>query len=100
MGSSYCCYEANDNRKYEHSNTFGLVTSATSNVVWAADDEVRQPVARSIGAGKVVAGAGEEVLCWDIKKGELLSRWRDSKCSAEITAILCSTVDHDIYAVG
>lgn len=45
-------------------------------------------------------GADEEVLCWDLKKGELLGRWKDSDCSAEVTVIARSRADPDIYAVG
>ena len=45
-------------------------------------------------------GADEEVLCWDLKKGELLGRWKDSSCSAEVTVIARSSADADIYAVG
>lgn len=45
-------------------------------------------------------GADEEVLCWDLKKGELLGRWKDSNCSAEVTVIARSRADPDIYAVG
>lgn len=44
--------------------------------------------------------ANEEVLCWDIKKGELLSRWRDENCKAQVTAIAQSKTDQDIFAVG
>ena len=47
-----------------------------------------------------MAAAEEEVLCWDIKKGELLSRWRDPSCNAQVTAIIQSRTDPDIYAVG
>lgn len=45
-------------------------------------------------------GADEEVLCWDLKKGELLGRWKNSNCSAEVTVIARSNADPDIYAVG
>ena len=45
-------------------------------------------------------GANEEVFCWDVKKGELLGRWKDNNCSAEITVIARSSADPDIYAVG
>lgn len=80
--------------KYEHSKSFGLVTSTTSNIVWT-------PNARSsTSAGQVVVAANEEVLTWDIKKGELLSRWRDEKCTAQVTAITQSKVDKDVFAVG
>ena len=53
-----------------------------------------------MGAGKAIVGADEEVLCWDVKKGELLARWKDSNCSAEVTVIARSRADPDIYAVG
>lgn len=45
-------------------------------------------------------GADEEVLSWDIKKGELLGRWKDSNCKAEVTTIKQSSVDSEVYAVG
>jgi hypothetical protein len=45
-------------------------------------------------------GADEEVLCWDVKKGELLGRWKDKDCGAEVTVITRSKTDPDIYAVG
>lgn len=40
------------------------------------------------------------MLCWDIKKGELLSRWVDDKCKFQVTAIAQSKTDPDIFAVG
>lgn len=45
-------------------------------------------------------GANEEVLCWDVKKGELLSRWQDKDCRAEVTCIAQSDTDPDVFAVG
>ncbi|MCJ1378226.1 hypothetical protein MMC17_001323 [Xylographa soralifera] len=86
--------------KYEHSKTFGLITSATSNAVWSADDHAPNASSRSTGGGRAVVGADEEVLCWDVKKGELLGRWKDSGCNAEVTTIAHSKTDPDIYAVG
>jgi U3 small nucleolar RNA-associated protein 12 len=80
-------------RKFEHSKTFGLVTSASSNAIWVPDD-------RQTGAGRAVVGAGEEALCWDIKKGELLGRWKDSSCKAQVAVIAQSKTDEDIFAVG
>ena len=44
--------------------------------------------------------ADEEVLCWDVKKGELLSRWKDNQCNSAVTAIARSTADPDVYAAG
>lgn len=86
-------------RKFEHSNTFGLVTSASSNAIWARDD-VLSGAARKTGAGRAFVGASEEVLSWDVKKGELLGRWRDASCKAQVTAITQSKTDEDIFAVG
>ncbi|KAL3424794.1 WD domain-containing protein [Phlyctema vagabunda] len=84
--------------KYEHAKTFGLVNSSTANVVWSAD--ASSTTSRSTGSGRAVTAANEEVLCWDIKKGELISRWRDEACKSQVTAIVQSKTDQDIYAVG
>jgi U3 small nucleolar RNA-associated protein 12 len=80
-------------RKFEQSKTFGIVNSSSSNIVWTAD-------ASRTGAGRAVAAANEEVLCWDIKKGELLSRWHDPKCKYQVTTIAQSKADPDVFAVG
>ncbi|PGG96806.1 hypothetical protein AJ80_09778 [Polytolypa hystricis UAMH7299] len=85
--------------KFEPSKTFGLVTSGSSNVVWTKDEGAAS-AAQQTGAGRAVVSAGEEVICWDIKKGELLSKWRDTDCNAQVTAISHSAVDKDIFAVG
>lgn len=85
--------------KFEHSNTFGLVASASSNAIWAKDEQTAG-AGRQTGAGRAVVGAGEAVLCWDVKKGELLGRWRDSACRAPVTVVAQSQTDEDIFAVG
>ncbi|KAE8387663.1 hypothetical protein ETB97_000636 [Aspergillus alliaceus] len=85
--------------KFEHSKTFGLVASATSNAIWARDD-VFAGAARQTGSGRAIVGAGEEVLCWDIKKGELLGKWKDSSCKAQVSVVTQSKTDEDIFAVG
>ena len=87
-------------RKYEHSKTFGLITSASSNSVWSPDEQISNASTRSTGAGRAIVGANEEILCWDVKKGELLGRWKDPGCTAEATVIVQSKTDPDIYAVG
>ncbi|KAI9762387.1 MAG: hypothetical protein M1835_008037, partial [Candelina submexicana] len=86
--------------KYEHSNTFGLINSATSNTLWTPDDDATKSSTRKTGAGRAVVAANEEVLCWDVKKGELLSRWRDNDCKAEVTAVAQSKALPDLFAVG
>ncbi|KAH0558774.1 hypothetical protein GP486_004587 [Trichoglossum hirsutum] len=85
--------------KYEHSKTFGLITSASSNVVWVSDNHGGGSF-RNTGAGYAFVATNESVLCWDLKKGELLSRWQDKACKAEVTVITQSRADADIVAVG
>jgi U3 small nucleolar RNA-associated protein 12 len=80
--------------KYEHSKSFGLVASGTSDLLWTPNDR------SSTSAGQAVVAANEEVLTWDIKKGELLNRWKDENCSAQVTAIAQSKTDKDVFAVG
>jgi U3 small nucleolar RNA-associated protein 12 len=77
-----------------------VVASATSNIVWASEETSQANATRSASSGRAYAAASEEVLCWDVKKGELLSRWRDSACTAEVTVICRSDVDPDVFAVG
>jgi U3 small nucleolar RNA-associated protein 12 len=81
--------------KYEPEQSFGLVNSPVANVLSVQDGS-----SRTSGAGHAVVGANEEVFRWDLKKGELLSRWRDSSCTAQVTIITRSSVDRDLYAVG
>jgi U3 small nucleolar RNA-associated protein 12 len=81
-------------RKFEHAKSFGTIASSTANIVWATKDKT------GTGAGQAILAANEEVLCWDIKKGELLSRWKDEKCTAPVTAIAQSKSDKDVFAVG
>ncbi|POR30842.1 U3 small nucleolar RNA-associated protein 12 [Tolypocladium paradoxum] len=80
--------------KYEHAKSFGAVATSTSNIVWTSRDRT------GTGAGQAVVAANEEVLCWDIKKGELLSRWRDERCTVPVTSIAQSKTDKDVFAVG
>ncbi|KAI5926133.1 WD domain-containing protein [Camillea tinctor] len=80
--------------KYEHAKSFGLVTSSTSNILWSSKD------GSSTSAGQAVVAANEEVISWDIKTGDVINRWRDPKCSAQVTAIAQSKTDKDIFAVG
>ncbi|KAI4863895.1 WD40 repeat-like protein [Hypoxylon rubiginosum] len=80
--------------KYEHSNSFGLVTSSTSNIVWTQQNR------SSTGAGQAVVAANEELVCWDIKTGDVVERWKDEKCSAQVTAIAESKINEDLFAAG
>ncbi|KAF4555748.1 WD domain-containing protein 31 [Elsinoe fawcettii] len=86
-------------RRYEHTTAFGVVASPNSNIVWSSQDNYSGS-ARSTGAGRAHVGANEEVLCWDIKKGELLSRWRDRESKAEVTTLTQCTAQSELFAVG
>ena len=77
-----------------------MITSTSSNVVWTPDERVANTAHRASSAGKAIVGADEEVLCWDVKRGELLGRWKDSDFRAEVTTIAQSRADPEIYAVG
>lgn len=90
---------ADNPRKYEHSRTFALITSSSSNAVWTSGEQSLN-ISRNTGSGLAVVAANEEVLCWDIKKGELVSRWTASDCKAQVTAISQSKTDRDVFAVG
>ena len=76
-----------------------MIASASANVLWRPDEDV-SAASRSSRTGRAVVGANEEVLCWDLKKGELFSRWKDLSCTSEVTVIAHSSADPDIYAVG
>jgi U3 small nucleolar RNA-associated protein 12 len=91
---------ANGYSKYEQSDAFGVVATATSNIVWTSEGVTQSGSSRPAGAGRAYAAANEEVLCWDVKKGELLSRWRDASCTEQVTYICRNEVDPDVFAVG
>ncbi|MBE7180979.1 MAG: hypothetical protein INR71_07180, partial [Terriglobus roseus] len=73
------------------------MTSALSNAVWTSDTSTN---ARASGSGTAVVGANEDVLRWDVKKGELLGRWRDGDGTACVTALARSHADQDLFAAG
>ncbi|KAI9885196.1 MAG: hypothetical protein M1823_002999 [Watsoniomyces obsoletus] len=85
--------------KYEHARSFGVIASASANVVWTPEPALPRNT-KSTGGGRALVAANEEVLCWDVKKGELLSRWKDSSCRFPVTAIAQSKADLDVFAVG
>lgn len=45
-------------------------------------------------------GANEDVLIWDIKRGEVEGRWHATENRAQVTVISRSQADPDIFAVG
>ncbi|KAI9711391.1 MAG: hypothetical protein M1828_001936 [Chrysothrix sp. TS-e1954] len=89
--------------KYEQSHAFGTITTSTSNTIFVPPTSTSTPTSstsRTTSLGKAYTAANEEVLCWDIKTGELVSRWRDNACTAQVTAIARSKTDADVFAVG
>ncbi|KAK3996544.1 hypothetical protein QBC44DRAFT_150214 [Cladorrhinum sp. PSN332] len=80
--------------KFEPSKSFGVVASSTSNLVWTSKEK------SGTGAGQAIVASNEEVLVWDIKKGELLGRWWDETCKVPVTVIAQSKTDPDVFAVG
>ena len=85
-------------RKFEHSKTFGHICAGSSNLAWVPSKLLRGENAAS--AGTAIVGANEEVLCWDVKKGELVDRWVENGSTAQVTVIRQSRSDVDIFAVG
>ncbi len=83
--------------KFEPEQSFGVVASANSNLVWSSRGKA---AGAGTGAGQAIVAANEEVLVWDIKKGELLGRWRAENCRAKVSAIAQSRSDPDVFAVG
>lgn len=91
---------ANDSSKFEHSKSFGQVCSAAANSAWLPDETSANTTTKSSGAGRAVVGANEDVLVWDIKKRELLSRWSATENTSQVTVIVQSQIDKDVFAVG
>ncbi|KAK5113100.1 hypothetical protein LTR62_003679 [Meristemomyces frigidus] len=85
-------------RRFEPSHSFGTVCTASSNAVWTPD--ARTTTTRSTGAGRSYVGANEDVLCWDVKKGELLSRWHDTDNKSEVTVLSQCAAQSDLFAAG
>lgn len=81
--------------KFEQSSVFGQICGATSNTVFLPTT----PSDRST-AGRAVVGANEDVLVWDVKRGEVESRWHVVDNRSQVTVICRSHTDPDIFAVG
>ncbi|KAK5172170.1 beta transducin [Saxophila tyrrhenica] len=86
-------------RKYEPTQTFGTVCTASSNCIWTPSEPFAT-TARSTGAGRAYVGANEAVLGWDIKTGELLSRWHDTDNRSEVTCLSQCAAQPDLFAAG
>lgn len=75
--------------RHEPIAVFGLIASNTA---------VR-PVLSGDGKRAYVA-ALEDVLVWDVRRGELLSVWHELGVVAHVTALAISPTDPDLFAVG
>lgn len=89
-------------RKFEQSKTFGQICSASANVVWNPTNDHGSSTSKAsvAGAGHAIVSANEEVLTWDIKKGEILSRWGVDDNSAQVTVITRCDAAPELFAVG
>lgn len=90
-------------RKFEQSQAFGQVCSTASNCIWDSRTESDSTTSTSTsrtGAGRTFVGANEDILVWDIKRGELESRWHATNNRAQVTVICRSETDPDVFAVG
>ena len=88
-------------RRYEPAQAFGTVCTASSNAVWTSEAPgYSTNNARNTGAGRAYVGANEDVLCWDIKKGELLSTWHDKDSRSTVTALAQCAAQPDLFAAG
>ncbi|KJR81648.1 U3 small nucleolar RNA-associated protein 12 [Sporothrix schenckii 1099-18] len=90
--------------KFEPARSFGVVASGTSNLLWAGHSSTSftstSAASTTTGSGHAIVAANEDVLVWDMKKGELLSRWHDDKNTSQVTALAASRADRDVVAVG
>ncbi|KAK5070797.1 beta transducin [Lithohypha guttulata] len=85
--------------KFEQISTFGQICSTASNCIWDSKTEDEATTSRT-SAGRAFVGANEDVLVWDLKRGELESRWHVTDNRAQVTVIVRSQNDPDLFAVG
>lgn len=90
--------QADRPRKFEQSSSFGQICSTTSNCIWDPRTEDETPSKSS--AGRAYVGANEDVLTWNLKLGEVESRWHATNNRAQVTVIVRSQSDPDLFAVG
>ncbi|KAF2766931.1 WD repeat-containing protein-like protein [Teratosphaeria nubilosa] len=89
-------------RKYEPSHSFGTVCTAVSNALWtpSSSSSSSSRTTAGTGAGRGYVGANEDVLCWDIKTSELLSRWHDADNRSQVTCLAQCAAQPDLFAAG
>ncbi|KAH9840489.1 WD domain-containing protein [Teratosphaeria destructans] len=90
-------------RRYEASHTFGTVCTASCNILWTPSPpsaSSSRTTTTTTGAGRAYAGANDDVVCWDIKTSELLSRWHDSDNRSQVTCLAPCAAQPDVLAAG
>ncbi|KAG5513533.1 hypothetical protein PMAC_000965 [Pneumocystis sp. 'macacae'] len=83
---------------YEFGFSWGIIVSYQSNSVFIDDKEINELFKAK--NGLAVVPALEDVIIWDVKKGEEVFRWRDIDVKAETTVIKQNKADKLMFAVG
>ncbi|EMR11736.1 hypothetical protein PNEG_00170 [Pneumocystis murina B123] len=83
---------------YEFGFSWGIIASYLSNSVLVDDKEISEKFKAK--NGLAIVPALEDVIIWDIKKGEEVLRWSDFDCKVETTSIKRNMADKYMFAVG
>ncbi|CCJ29087.1 unnamed protein product, partial [Pneumocystis jirovecii] len=83
---------------YEFGFSWGIIVSYQSNSVFIDDKEINELFKAK--SGLAVVPALEDVIIWDVKKGEKVFRWRDADGKAETTVIKQNKANKFMFAVG
>jgi U3 small nucleolar RNA-associated protein 12 len=75
--------------RHEPTAVFGLIASNTA-VRPALDADGK----------KAYVAALEDILVWDVKKGQLLATWHEVAHTSSVTALARNPQDKDVFAVG
>ncbi|KAG4305834.1 hypothetical protein PORY_000744 [Pneumocystis oryctolagi] len=85
-------------KNYEFGFSWGIIASYLSNSVFIDDKETNELFKAK--NGLAVVPALEDVIIWDIKKGEEVLRWRDTDGKAETTVIKRNMGNKLMFAAG
>ncbi|KTW29262.1 hypothetical protein T552_01217 [Pneumocystis carinii B80] len=83
---------------YEFGFSWGVITSYQSNSILVDDKEINERF--KVKNGLAVVPALEDVIIWDIKKGEEVLRWSDFDCKSETTSIKRNLANKYMFGVG
>ncbi|KAG4303529.1 hypothetical protein PCK1_000047 [Pneumocystis canis] len=85
-------------KNYEFGFFWGVISSYLSNSVFVDDKEINEQFKTK--NGLAIVPALEDVIIWDVKKGEEVLRWHDNDGKAETTVIKRNMTNKQIFAVG